>query len=1824
MDIGATANADNTGSNDSEFGYVSLQAVRKKLLDLSGRNQLLNYKHPKATCVRIIDEHPNQIFDELRNGKTFTFIPVPDPTISQLLEEGYLRHDEEGKLVEAKPHPSAEKWASYLGFNTEYELPRAMAESNSDAKYSDLNIQTLMYATELEAKLRNIRGRSETAIEECGSNILYLVLGFLEWYESRDSEVKRFAPLFTLPVRLERAQLDRDQSVFRYVISAKDEGLLTNITLKEKLANDFDLVLPDIDEETMPEAYFDQISNVMLKHQPRWKIHRMATLAMLNFAKQVMYEDLDPKNWPEHNRIEDHPIIKLFFASQQNREEKQAVGFVEEFRIDEIPEVHTRFPLIYDADSSQHSALIDAANGESLVIEGPPGSGKSQTITNLIAACIANGKRVLFVAEKMAALEVVKNRLDRAGLGDFCLELHSHKTEKRRLLEGLKGRLDRQGKYPDPKEIDADIQRFEDLKEKLNRYVDAINSQWKGTGLTVHEILNAATRLREQLRFDPDYIHIKNATGELLSSVRRRELSDYAQMLVNIFQQVQEQAKEGVISNHHWYGVNNADLYGHQHAELHLRLNAWNQILASIQQSLHGLLGRYQVEADNLAAIDDVRIFVIEGSQLPDLLGGEPLQLITKFVESSEDFNAILDVYERLHQEMLGLQKIFKATTVVDKGAPETLWSSLAALRKLGVLDTESVDQLHHDFSRMKEVDQKARSISEQLTLIAQSVPESLKVLSQGTYSSLNELKTFIYHLNQLPVDLWKHRDSVYDAPEMDAILEQMTGRFSQLVPLNAELKEHFKLNELPSSQLLKDARDILHDPGLFAFLSKRWWAARKTVLALAQSIKPNKKELWSLLPKLINYKAGMEEVDKINAVDQALGSLYQGIDTPLDRIVKLRAWYRTVRAEYGRGLVARAKVGEQLFVLDRDLVLSIADLDRNGLTATINSILDLVQDLRSRFSKFSPILNDALTYTANNSPLQLLMIEVYKPLKAVLASLNQEHVNLFELNDAVSNLEKHQNAASNWTRHSLVQTIAPDVLPLSITPGSYNKTALDIARNWSIIIKVCRKSNSLYSILSRHASITDYERLRNECRSLASPLNREREGWDLFSILGKVNESEWNYSSQNNIELLIQRNARALDNQNWLNTWLDYIRLRRKLTNEGMDQVLAKLESAELQPGLLCDVVHLILMHQLSMEVLSEQPYLAEFTGLEQAAIRERFCDYDKKLMKLQREKIAHRASRSQPPAGNASGKVGSYTETALIMHESGKKTRHIAVRNLVERAGRAIQALKPCFMMSPMSVAQYIAPGDFEFDIVVMDEASQIRPEDALGAIARGKSLVVVGDPKQLPPTSFFDKVADDEFDEDTVALQESESILESAIPMFKTRRLRWHYRSRHESLISFSNLHFYESDLVIFPSPYSAGPEFGIRYHHLKRGRFSRGKNVEEARAIAKSALDHLCNSPGESVGLVAMNAEQRAEIEMHVEQLIKEDPRYKLALDQNTQSVEPLFIKNLENVQGDERDVIMISMTYGPDEVGGKVYQRFGPINKDVGWRRLNVLFTRSKKRMHIYSSMSSYDIQISGTSKKGVHALKNFLEYCESGHLYSARETGRKADSDFEIAVKEALSNNGYECSPQLGVAGYYLDLAVKDPGNPSRFLMGIECDGATYHSAKSARDRDRLRQEILESLGWKIRRIWSTDWFKNPEAQLQPLLNELAKMKTSMAIEIESHNTVMQGIPNDEIDASDVVRSFESGQIEAGLGSSGKLRERLVEFDEKVIRQRFPGARPDTSLLRPAMLEALLHHLPTSKEEFAFEIPGYLRSGTDPAEAKAFLDAVLEIISDYG
>lgn len=578
--------------------------------------------------------------------------------------------------------------------------------------------------------------------------------------------------------------------------------------------------------------------------------------------------------------------------------------------------------------------------------------------------------------------------------------------------------------------------------------------------------------------------------------------------------------------------------------------------------------------------------------------------------------------------------------------------------------------------------------------------------------------------------------------------------------------------------------------------------------------------------------------------------------------------------------------------------------------------------------------------------------------------------------------------------------------------------------------------------------------------------------------------------------------------------SWSKYLSLRQQARQEGLADFVSALESGRMPSVALASAFELAVFQSIGRAIYQSFPELSRFNGNSHEKTRNDYRVLDAEIVSITGKDFASQIEkRTRVPEGQRGLTVGDYTDMNLLRREINKQRRHIPIRQLVKRAGRALQELKPCFMMGPLSVAQYLEQGALKFDLVVMDEASQLRPEEALGAIARGSQLVVVGDPKQLPPTSFFDRMLDagDDEDEDEApaAISGMESILDICQQLFTpVRSLRWHYRSHHESLIAFSNHHFYKN-LIVFPSPYAKNPGLGVKYRYVKGGLYKDRQNVPEAQRVVDAVLEHMLKRPDESLGVVTLNQTQRELIEELLDKKLKTFNEGADFMGRWETEGWPFFVKNLENVQGDERDVIFISTTFGKAQGTDKVRQNFGPISRPDGWRRLNVLFTRSKRRIEMFTSMSPEDIVVDERTPLGTKALRDYLDFAKRGVLVSTDEGERDPDSDFEVSVANVITSLGFEVKPQLGVAGFFIDMAVRNPDRPGEFLAGIECDGATYHSGFSVRDRDRIRQEILESLGWRgrIYRIWSTDWFYNPRQEIERLKSFLEERRRVSAAE---------------------------------------------------------------------------------------------------------------------
>lgn len=566
------------------------------------------------------------------------------------------------------------------------------------------------------------------------------------------------------------------------------------------------------------------------------------------------------------------------------------------------------------------------------------------------------------------------------------------------------------------------------------------------------------------------------------------------------------------------------------------------------------------------------------------------------------------------------------------------------------------------------------------------------------------------------------------------------------------------------------------------------------------------------------------------------------------------------------------------------------------------------------------------------------------------------------------------------------------------------------------------------------------------------------------------------------------------------LNRYLRFNYYYQKGVNIGLSQFFSEATNQDIKSNLL-NVFKKRYYRTAIDIVLKKYPELQFFTSQVFDDLKSKFVHADKEQINIARYRIEELLIQQTPVINGVEG----FNSEVITLRREAEKSRKIkSVRQLFIDIPNLILTLKPCVMMSPLSVSTYLGKDSFKFDTVIFDEASQIKPESAIGAIYRGKQVIIVGDKKQLPPTNFFNNTDNEEYEDEN--FDNFDSILEIADTAFQSIPLRWHYRSKYEELINVSNKEIYQN-LITFPSDKKPNPSDneGITFEYVKNAVYQRGQKSEnksgtnpiEADRVVELIYKHFKKfGSRRSLGVVTFNAVQQQEILNNLLKFRRENDIFKDLFSEDID--EPFFIKNIETVQGDERDTIILNTTYGKDRFG-KLNMNFGAINSVTGYRRLNVAITRARENVILVTSLKGSDIRVDGVNTRGLKLLQTYLNYAELGEDLKVDSVNEYAESDspFEEDVYEAIIDMGFQAKKQVGSSGFKIDIGILHPTNPVEFILGIECDGATYHSAKSARDRDRLRQEILETRGWDIHRIWSTDWFLNKASEINRLKDKI-------------------------------------------------------------------------------------------------------------------------------
>ena len=734
------------------------------------------------------------------------------------------------------------------------------------------------------------------------------------------------------------------------------------------------------------------------------------------------------------------------------------------------------------------------------------------------------------------------------------------------------------------------------------------------------------------------------------------------------------------------------------------------------------------------------------------------------------------------------------------------------------------------------------------------------------------------------------------------------------------------------------------------------------------------------------------------------------------------------------------------------------------------------------------------------------------------------------------------------------------------ILQGKFGFRFLDLNTNWPEIITVLQWTKKVQNYLGSVSAPEEFAQIvsqgpkaapdREELLRLSDTTPKLLANLELKFEPGSLYNGQRMQSLE--LEALHNRIKGLRDRVDDLQKFIDFKETKSRFTLVGLDAFLSRLIDQKIAGADLTDVFHRGVYQEWINNLYSIDLRLGKFRRENHEQIIEDFRKLDQDLIRLSSNKVIEAANSRKPQDVIIQA---ADSEISILLKEAAKKRRLMPIRNLLQKTPHIITKLKPCMLMSPISVSQFLDSEAMKFDLILFDEASQIVPEDAICSIFRGKTIVVAGDNKQLPPTSFFQKSLIDDLDWDEINdsdIEVFDSILDECLGIgLPVKTLRWHYRSRHEDLIAFSNNYFYNGTLITFPSAEASHHALGVKLAYVSDGVYDRGgrrDNVKEAEAVAELIFEHFTKYPKKTLGVVTFSIAQMETIEDAIERRLNERPEFEQFFREDR--LEGFFVKNLENVQGDERDVIIFSVGYGRDQQG-LMTMNFGPLNKPGGERRLNVAVTRARDKTLIVTSIRASDINLESTKAAGVATLHHYLEYAEKGpetlNIKRIKPTG--FDSPLEDNIAEEIRNMDYKIETQVGCSDYRIDIGVIDPANPGRYLIGIECDGPTYRSSTSARDRDRLREQILNQLGWKIHRVWSPEWIARKESELRRLKEALQQSCQPKEKEIQSTANIESG--PEAISYKAEVRKVQFGGIEK-IGVPYKVHPLKATFESHI------------------------------------------------------------------
>lgn len=1725
---------------------VRLKPLREKLIDVSLRSRLLNYRDVGSQTLPLLPCDLNLLYERL----------VTDENV---LEVEGTKIDGK-KAVNDVPEESkgAEKNRPIVDFSGE--------DATRDLKAGTLRSRDSMLKT--ESRMTALFRKYRECLDAFGSNLCYVALGFVEWTAPNDDDgEKRYAPLILVPVSLSRikrevpveapsgdleatgnTQLRRNgvspakkpslaarMMAYKFTVKYDGEDIADNVALRLKLEGlPRGISLPTFDSETESsniEGYFLSIEEALSHLSPDtntgWKVIRAARLAFFSSAKEAMYRDLDPAQWPTSGLVGREWIQAALDGRDQDTTPSVTDDEVTQaLHIDPIP-------TVLETDGSQMRAIVRVLRGDPMVIQGPPGTGKSQTITNLIAATLAKGKSVLFVAEKMAALSVVRQRMEESGLGRYCLELHSAKATPRQVLDQVRQRLaHRSPPASSAAQSAADRQRLNQHRLALGDYGHSIHRKDNGLEETFHDLIWKRSQLIDALE---ELVVDKDTAIEFLPPLAMKENSGYVELgdLIEALKLAGRCVSEGVhLAAQPWHGTCPRELPTPYIEDAVKRILGTAQIAALKWHAAESELPLHEQWNSPTADqwLDLAQKF--QPGTAPELSEFISATLASDFAAITR-YDEYLDSLAQWRMPQSNEARALSENRGIDDAAIEKALSSAKQIEGtlLSRLPHETLDDVSHCGERISWLRDTLLNRIATLSALAHMIHVPM---NDDTYSAGCALAAFAVYLAQTPPSVSNCLDRALLHPSTLAQVSRSRQHHQILEAEREALSAELRLDELMSASEWSELSLQLRQTsgGWFNWLpGTKGYKLRQQLKAYF--LKRPKDDLIAIqtIDRAQKWRSEVASFAGAPDAQSLLGPAFVGMATDwasLEAAVTLlNLWSRQFGILSAQDFVLSHKdeVFQQAAVIT-SLAAQIGTYTNEWMAlaetlfcqdeATLRQLSTqmLSDDVCAQAQIATALVNDlagvnfpGTTETRAVPDLCNKAMELRRHASNIL-KLTENHEFLGSWHEGLlATDDKRISDAIVWYKQILGAQRLPSTIKVWLLSAATNQRTTEVIRCVQNITRAIQAWRDAMMPLSDILAFHDY----------AAPMSANHLERSAVMVLRDVEA--------------------ALKAIPVLMNWYHLQESERQIDKVGGKTLWEWCRKSRLGVDAIEKAAHLAFVNQIVERLIVRHPELKTYHRQKLEEHRDGFRSLDKQVLRSFQREVNRSIFRKQDeaPSGQRRGSTKDYTEMSMLNHEMSKQKGHVPVRRLLKQGGAALKFLMPCWMMGPLAVAQFLEPEKVEFDLLIIDEASQVRPEDALGSLARAKQIVIVGDSKQMPPTDVFqalgvqagDEEVEDE-DGEMVAIGSPAlsltSILDTFDKQLPAETLRWHYRSQHQSLIAFSNETFYESTLIVPPSRWHGSDDLGIVRHYIEHGRLQARTNPAEASEVVRIMKEHVQREAPrnederETLGVVAMNAvqqdlisekwEKACQEDMDLEMLFK-DPvllaLYTISESKNGASKAGLFIRNLENVQGDERDVIIISTTYGKNP-SGEMHQRFGPVNKAGGWRRLNVLFTRARKRIHLVTSMMHNDVQPDrNQAESGRNFLNKYLQYAETGHLPDSGTAGYKAtpDSGFEESVARCLIGLGYEFHYQVGVQGFFIDIGVIHPEHPGQYLFGIECDGAAYHSHPISRDRDRIRQEILENRGWKIFRIWSTDWYRNRKMEVERLHSFLRQRHVS-------------------------------------------------------------------------------------------------------------------------